>query len=192
MSESIRDKLTLTRQINLLESKRTGWILNLLSVPIAIAFYYVFNKFFQILEDVFELRTEESIVSFILLGVSFFAIILVHEAIHGLFFKLFNPDGKVKYGFTNGMAYATSPNSLYTKYQFSVIVLAPFVIITTLILLVALSGVVPYSHFIILASFHAGACVGDFYYIYLLIQSPKQTWVEDTEVGINLYLKDRS
>ena len=44
--------------------------------------------------------------------------------------------------------------------------------------------------FIYLATFHASACVGDFYWIYLIFKAPRKAWVEDTEVGINFYLKE--
>ena len=58
--------------------------------------------------------------------VAYFILIIIHELIHGAFFKLFDPKGKVKFGFKNGVAYATSPHSFYSKGKFAIILLAPF------------------------------------------------------------------
>ena len=121
-----------------------------------------------------------------------FIIIVIHELIHGLFFKVFTPHGKVKFGFKSGMAYATSPGNLYNKIQMSIIALAPFLFISlalTLIMIYFNINIISYS---VLAGLHAGACVGDFYYIYLLVKAPQETVIEDTEQGIRLYIKEYS
>ena len=114
-------------------------------------------------------------------------LIIFHELIHGIFFKLFNKEGKVKFGFKNGLAYATSPNSFYSRWQFLLILLAPFVLITLILwLLYAYREISPYA-FVWLASFHGSACIGDFYFCYLVTKAPAHSYVEDTEQGINFY-----
>lgn len=117
-----------------------------------------------------------------------FAIVLIHELIHGLFFKVFKPEGKVKFGFKAGMAYAASPGNFYTKFEMFVIAFAPFFFITLGLTLLMYFLNIDIISFVVLAAIHAGGCVGDLYYVYLLIRAPKGAQVEDTEQGIRIYV----
>src|SRR5690625_5485080 len=45
----------------------------------------------------------EILLSALLIIIILFLIITVHEAIHGLFFKIFKPDGNVKFGYSKGI-----------------------------------------------------------------------------------------
>lgn len=124
-------------------------------------------------------------VNVLLVVIVFLIIVVLHEAIHGLFFKIFAPEHKVNFGFKSGMAYASSPGSVFTRLQFTIIILAPFVVITTL--LIAMMFLLPhgsYQYFLIL---HTGACIGDFYYVYLVLKNPHLKYCEDTSVGMSLY-----
>lgn len=114
-------------------------------------------------------------------------VIIIHELIHGLFFKLFSPTGNVKYGYKAGMFYAASPGEVFNKRQFSVIILMPFIAITA-ILITALF-LMDNTVITILLAFHTGACAGDFYYLYLLGKYESLNFVEDTEVGLTMYKK---
>lgn len=115
----------------------------------------------------------------------FLIIIIVHEAIHGLFFKIFNPSGKVKFGFKAGMAYATSPGTAYTRGQFFIIIVMPFVILTAVMMTMLFLLPNPaYKYYIAL---HTGACAGDFYYLYLILKHKHLSYAVDTEVGMSLY-----
>ncbi|CAD2081266.1 transcriptional regulator [Jeotgalicoccus coquinae] len=115
----------------------------------------------------------------------FFIIIIVHEAIHGLFFKIFNPGGKVKFGFKAGMAYATSPGTVYSRGQFFIIIVMPFVIITGIML--AMMFMLPNPAYKYYIALHTGACAGDFYYLYLIMKHKHLSYAVDTEVGMSLY-----
>ena len=44
---------------------------------------------------------------------------VVHECIHGIFFKLFSPKNKVYFGAANGMIYCAIPGDVYTVYVFN-------------------------------------------------------------------------
>lgn len=119
---------------------------------------------------------------------AFFLVIILHETIHGLFFKLLSPEAHVKFGFKNGMAYATSPGTLYSKPRYFVIAIMPFVLITTLGVISCL--IFGYYYWLqLLLVVHAAACIGDFYWCYLLLKAPKNILVEDTEKGMTLYYK---
>ncbi|HFI0695392.1 TPA: DUF3267 domain-containing protein [Streptococcus suis] len=120
-----------------------------------------------------ELQFIEALFVFILL-------IILHEWIHGLFFKIFCPENPVKYGikWKTGMAYAISPDSLYNRFQTIVIALAPFVLITLSLTAFAMLGWLDKGAYQILATMHAAACIGDFYYTYLLATKFKEVAVE--------------
>lgn len=179
--------MKLIQSINFIEDKRILLRLNLVAVPLTLGFYFLFYQLSLLNKTPAEFSG--TIVATLLLLVWFFILITVHELIHGLFFKFFNPEGTVKFGFKNGAAYATSPHSYYSKGQFSVIGLSPFILLTIFLSILYFTNLLSDFSFIILASVHAAGCVGDFYLIYLLLKSPKGALVEDTEQGINFYLK---
>ncbi|HEM5208855.1 TPA: DUF3267 domain-containing protein [Streptococcus suis] len=116
---------------------------------------------------------------------------IIHEWIHGLFFKIFCPKNPVKYGikWKTGMAYAISPKSLYNRFQTVVIALAPFVLISLGLTASAMFGWIDKGAYQVLATMHAAACIGDFYYTYLLMAKFKKVVVEVavTEKGLIIY-----
>ncbi len=125
-------------------------------------------------------------------GLFIFFIILVitsclHECIHGIFFKIFAPRTKVQYGFKSGLLYAANPGMRYTKQQFTMITIMPFVVITFLI---CLSLIFPIHRMPIYMLFviHTSGCVGDFYYCYKLWRNNNRSiLIEDTAEGIKIY-----
>lgn len=175
------------KTLNLMENKKMILWLNVASIPLLLIFSLLF--FYVMIISVDDSTIFITDIPWVWVAIWFVVIIMVHEVIHGLFFKLFNPKGKVKFGFKKGMAYATSPNSFYTKVQFVVILLSPFVSITLALYIGLLLGAITPVAFVFLASVHAGCCVGDFFMSYLLTREPKNVLVEDTEVGFNLYVK---
>ncbi|OOV75892.1 DUF3267 domain-containing protein [Mammaliicoccus fleurettii] len=116
-------------------------------------------------------------------------LVFVHELIHGICFKLFNPSSKVKYGYMNGMFFATMPHAIFNRKQFYIILLVPFVIIS-LALLVSLLWL-QVSSIIYIFSFHGAACIGDFYMAQIIYSNKQMKYVEDTEVGINLFSENK-
>lgn len=183
------NQLTLIQEMNLMKNRKVILWLNIATLPLL----FVFGLFFSFVITLFSHNPTESSVLltdlFIFLF-SFFLVIIIHEGIHGFFFKLFNPIGKVKFGFKNGMAYATSPNSFYTKKAFTLIILAPFLLISLSLTILVLLGILAPITYVALGSIHASSCVGDFYFIWLLIKAPKSCLVEDTEQGINFYQRN--
>lgn len=188
MSKTTPRELVLLKKINLIENKKLIIWLNVASIPLFILLLFLFQLVPVIANR--PIVSEFDILSILLLVVSLFALLIVHELIHGLFFKMFNPQGQVTFGFKNGMAYATSPHSFYTKGQFAVIGLAPFILITTGLLLLYAGNLIAAETFIFLGALHGSGCIGDFYWAYLLVKSPKDSLVEDTEVGISFYSKN--
>lgn len=177
--------MKLIQRVNLLENKKVIFWLNVVSIPLIALFFVLFSSISLLKKDA--MSNELHWFAYVIILAGFFLLLTIHELIHGIFFKLFQPERKVKFGFKNGMAYATSPNSFYTKIQFSIICLAPFVLISLALFICYLSGWIPTSSFVFLSALHGAGCVGDFYLIYLVITAPKKAKIEDTEQGINLY-----
>ncbi|WP_192988286.1 DUF3267 domain-containing protein [Carnobacterium mobile] len=177
--------MKLIKRVNLMGDKKLIMKLNIASIPLLILFFILFTLL--TLGNNLSGEGERTFLGMFIGIISLLGIIVVHELIHGLFFKLFNTEGKVKFGFKNGLAYATSPNSFYSKRNFLIILMAPFITITLLLFLMYLFCLIPPYAFIWLASIHASTCVGDFYFSYLVIKAPKNSYVEDTEQGINIY-----
>ncbi len=180
--------MELIKKVNIM-NRKSGIILNLIAIPIIVVFAILFSVLVNKLNYKLVTDSDPSAFQLIMTMLFMFLIIFIHELIHGIFFKLFNLDGKVKFGFKSGMAYATSPGSLYSKAKFACISLAPFTLITIGFFILLLLKIISPIQFIIFASLHGGACVGDFYWILLIILSPKNSYLEDTEVGISFYKK---
>lgn len=120
-------------------------------------------------------------------------LMVIYELIHGFFFKVLGDENtKVKFGFKSGMAYATSPGSRYSRKRMLVIILAPFFLISLALTLIYALHILTATSYIVLASFHAAGCAGDFFLAVAILQQKGEIAVEDTEVGINIYQKENT
>lgn len=180
------DKLELNIFENKSALKSISWIQVLVMIGTFIVLYLLEGFIIHPTGSALVGREQFGIVGAVIFIIAlFFIIIIVHEAIHGIFFKIFNPQGKVKYGFTAGMAYATSPGTVYTRGQFLIIIAMPFVILTAVMFTMMYMLPNPaYKYYIAL---HTGACAGDFYYMYLILKHKHLSYAVDTEVGMSLY-----
>lgn len=179
--------MKLIKSFNLMENKNLIIWLSILSVPLTLVFMVLFTAIPLLLNR--SVTTGFHPFSLLVALVAYFVLIIFHELIHGLFFKLFHPQGKVKYGFKHGLAYATSPHSFYSRTKFSWILLAPFILITLSLCFLYYINTLAAATFIVTASLHGASCIGDFYFVYLVLRSPSGSLVEDTEKGINFYRK---
>lgn len=180
------DKLELNIFENKSALKSISWIQILVMIGTFIVLYLLEGLVIQPTGSALVGREQFGIVGAVFFIIAlFFIIIIVHEAIHGIFFKVFNPEGKVNYGFKAGMAYATSPGTVYTRGQFFIIIIMPFVILTAVMMTMMFMLPNPaYKYYIAL---HTGACAGDFYYLYLILKHKHLSYAVDTEVGMSLY-----
>ncbi|WP_413517276.1 DUF3267 domain-containing protein [Carnobacterium maltaromaticum] len=199
----MKKELILYKKVNLIENRPLLQLLSRLSLTIFLLLLLVPVGYIYIAMNDSVLKNElsffdfnaktnlvritlflsEKLIGIILL---FFISLVLHEAIHGLFFKVFGAK-KVTFGFKRGMAYAEASGSCFRAWQFKVIALSPFVGLSLLYLILA--QYIPISAFLLFA-LHTSGCVGDFYFIYLLIKFKEIDWIEDTETGINLYKKN--
>ncbi|HEM6304162.1 TPA: DUF3267 domain-containing protein [Streptococcus suis] len=184
----VRQKLF---EVNIMENKKFVWGLNILAVVLIFPFAFVFGMIGSWLIANGSQYSELVVSEVWLLFPFYILLIVVHEAIHGIFFKVFCPENPVKYGFKwkSGMAYATSPGSLYNRMQMLVISLAPFVVISLVLTMVAGFGMMNSTLYFMLATMHSVTCIGDFYYTYLLMAKFKEVAVEVavTEKSLIIY-----
>ena len=117
------------------------------------------------------------------------AALMAHEAVHGLFFKLFAPRAAhVTFGFKlkQGMLYACAEGIVYTRGQYQVVAASPAVAVTALLALVgAATGW--WLMAALAAVFHLSGCAGDLAYVADLARSPEVRWCEDTPTGVRFY-----
>ncbi|HFI0632816.1 TPA: DUF3267 domain-containing protein [Streptococcus suis] len=163
-------------EVDVRSDKKLAARLYLTTVLLVFPFFWLFGFIASKVE--FQNFTNE--LQFIEALFVFILLIILHEWIHGLFFKIFCPENPVKYGikWKTGMAYAISPNSLYNRFQTIIIALAPFVLITLSLTGFAMLGWLDKGAYQILATMHSAACIGDFYYTYLLATKFKEVAVE--------------
>jgi hypothetical protein len=114
----------------------------------------------------------------IILGVTL-VMVVVHEAVHGVFFKAFT-GGKIKYGFKGMYAYAAAPDWYISKMPYMVISLAPLVIITVLCLAALL--IVPSGWFLpifLLLTMNGSGAAGDIYVFLWLLGQRGNVLIQD-------------
>lgn len=122
----------------------------------------------------------------ILLGVTF-SMLILHEAIHGLFFWIFT-GGRVKFAFKGAYAYAAAPDWYLPKYPYLVVSLAPLVLMT-LLGIVALLWV-PTSWIpaiTLLITMNASGAVGDIYVFFWLLGLPGDVLIRDFGEQMEVY-----
>ncbi len=115
----------------------------------------------------------------------------LHEGVHGLFFKLFAPQGaRVSFGanWKLGMLYACAEGIVYSRRHYLVIILAPTVVVTALLVPVAVLSGWPFCCYVI-AGAHLAGCVGDWKYAAAVLHDPAITHCEDTSWGVR-FLSD--
>lgn len=171
--------------LNLLENKKLMLWLNVVAMVLFIFFIFLFGTLINALK--YNTNLDFNIIGIGLAMILYVVLIIVHELIHGLFMKLFKPTAKVKFGFEKFVAYATTPGTRYSRNQFLVILLSPFILLTGSLFLLVVFKIIHPMIFVIIGALHAGGCVGDFYMSGLVLKFEKGVLVEDTKVGIDFY-----
>lgn len=176
--------MQLYKELNILEDKKLYNKINLFSLVILLVTTVSVLLAHLIVNG--ELHLSFSFSNYLWIVGIFFVSLPVHELFHGIFFKTFSKTGKIKYGFSKAMLYASNPGEIYTKRQYFIIVLAPFILNSVLFFLLSIVGldsIVLWSVFIL----HTTGCAGDFWYTYEMIKNPEITHCEDTPVGVKFF-----
>lgn len=117
------------------------------------------------------------------------AALVVHELVHGFFFRQFAPAGsRVTFGanLKLGMLYASAEGILYTRQQYVVIALAPSVVVTALLLAIGIGLKWPLWT-IAVVTLHLSGCSGDWGYVRAILRDRTITHCEDTSWGVEFY-----
>jgi hypothetical protein len=120
------------------------------------------------------------------------AMVILHEAIHGVCFWLFT-GGRVKFAFKGAYAYAAAPDWYLEKLPYMVVSLAPLVLITIVGLMALVwapaNWVAP---LMLLIAMNASGAVGDMFVFYLLARMPGDMLVQDFGEGMMLFTRSAS
>ena len=117
------------------------------------------------------------------------AALVVHELVHGFFFRQFAPAGsRVTFGanLKLGMLYASAEGILYTRQQYTVIALSPSIVVTALLLAIGIGLKWPLWT-IAVVTFHLSGCTGDWGYVRAILRDRTITHCEDTSWGVEFY-----
>lgn len=122
----------------------------------------------------------------VILGVTA-VMIFVHEAIHGIFFRVYT-GGKVKFAFKGAYAYAAAPGWYIPKKPYMVVSLAPLVLMTVggvlALVWVPANWVIP---IMLLVAMNAAGAVGDIYVFWLLTRMAEDVFIRDFGERMNIY-----
>ena len=180
--------MKVVKELDLLHNKKVLIGLNIASLLVVLISLVFFGWLAAVL---YRGNSRFGILDILLTLLFSLVLLVIHELIHAFFFKFFgDQETKVRFGFKNGLAYATSLGSLYQRRQMLVIILAPFVLISTALTLAYLLDWLSLVPYVMLASLHASGCIGDFYIAYLILRQRGPILVEDTPVGMTIYQKE--
>lgn len=114
----------------------------------------------------------------------------LHELTHGLTMQAFG--AKPKYGilWKGLMLYATSPGYAYPRNNYIVIALAPFVVISALVIIGMwlLQGTLWVPLLALCGIFNASGAIGDMWMTMIVLRYPATAYVMDERDGLRLFL----
>ena len=115
---------------------------------------------------------------------------VLHELMHGFVMRAFG--AKPSYGiiWKGLMLYATSPGYAYHRNNYVVIALAPFMIISTAVILgmLLLQGTLWVALLAICGVLNAGGAVGDLWMTGIVLRYPTAAYIMDERDGIRVFL----
>ncbi|MDQ2682784.1 MAG: DUF3267 domain-containing protein [Chloroflexota bacterium] len=117
------------------------------------------------------------------------ALMIAHEFVHGLVIQRYG--GTPKYGLKMiarvvPVAWCTSPGTRFTRAQFLLVSLAPFVVIS--IAGAVITGAAPgRSAFPLAFAVHAAGCIGDLWVVGVAFRQPAGTMFEDRKSGLRFH-----
>jgi hypothetical protein len=184
-----------------LSKNRTALILmNVLAVGLLIGFGYLFLMIMVRLRPVdgpagFGISIEGPLGILIYLGyiaLLYIAVVLLHEAIHGIFFWIFTRS-RPHFAFRVWYAYATAPGWYLPRNQYAVVGVAPLVVISFLGILLFLFVPAGWLMTIfLLITFNASGAVGDIAVLIWLFTKPKTCLAADRGDAVSLYVPENS
>lgn len=175
------------------KNPKTGVIMNLVALIIMAIICAIGIIIYIQVNDGFKFEVDENnFIALILYFIGMFAVIIIHELIHGLFYKIFTKQ-KLTFGFTWSAAYCGVPHIYVRKTAMIITCIAPCVIIssTLLIPLILINNTIYFLFILLLFALHFGGCCGDLYCILLFVfkYRKKDILVNDTGAKQTIYIK---
>ncbi|MDW8300488.1 MAG: DUF3267 domain-containing protein [Anaerolineae bacterium] len=188
----------LVRRITL-ESPRLIIVLNLVGLALLIGAVLAYQLFYTLLsahgfaQGVNFLADIQPLFFAILTLVAIFVMLVIHELIHGVAFRLFG--AKPRYGISleKGVAFAAADRYYLTRDTYVIVGLAPLFVITliTMALMTVTSGETNTLVALIGAS-NVGGSVGDLWFFTICRRFPPDLLVRDFGEGAELYARSYS
>jgi len=127
------------------------------------------------------------------IGMVFIAIVLtiiLHELAHGLFMRIFGDRPKYGILWKGMMFYATSPGYAYRRNNYVVIALAPFVIISILVVfgMWLLQGTLWVALLGVCGVINASGAIGDMWITMIVLRYATTAYIMDERDGIRIFL----
>jgi len=175
------------------KDSKTAFLLTVFSLVISLVLIVLglFIKFSLVKDE----KPIENLELFILTTgflVAYIIIIVAHELIHGLFYKIYTKQ-KLTFGITLTAAFCGVPNVYVRKKAMIVTCLAPCVILSILFLILTIIFFKSplYIFFMLLNSLHFGGCIGDIYccLLFLFKYKNKDILINDTGLKQTIYIK---
>lgn len=183
-----------TGTVDISNNRRLLVILNIAGLVLMAVFGWLFFRTMLWLRPADTARavgaaSVDGIVEWALFFAAIFALmalhIVIHEAVHGLFFWFYTGDRPL-FAFRGAYAYAAMPGWYIPRNAFFVTTLAPFVVITVLgILLMYLTTWLLPVWFVI--TMNASGSVGDLFVAFWLMRQPPDCLAEDRGDAVTLY-----
>lgn len=121
------------------------------------------------------------------LALVFLVSLPVHEVVHGACFRRFGgPGTRVRFGFEQGMLYATCPGRRFPRKAFVTILLAPLAALTCVYVALGCVWGAPLMAWA-LVWLHASGCAGDLWFAREVLRHPEADLCEDTHTGFALW-----
>lgn len=177
------------RRIDLQKNKRLMLFVNLLALVIAALLCVAGHQVVPV-SKMFDM-SDGIVLFFVRFGVMLGGTVLyivLHEAVHGIFFRIYGNGVKPTFGFTGMYAFAAS-KAYFNRVSYLIIGLSPVVILgaVLLVLNLLLPAVWFWPIFFIQITNLSGAA-GDFYVSVLLARMPSTLLVQDDGVAMTFYV----
>ena len=186
-TKALPKKYYLAEKIALTKNKKLAVGMSLASLLILVLFIIGFIRMYAPKAGQSSTFTIE-LLPLVLSILGIVVIVTVHELVHGIFIKYY-AKAKVKYGFHGTAASAGSPDYYFSKKEYTIIALAPFVIINCILAVVMpfLQGAAFIVAYCVLA-FHVTGCVGDIYVMIRLFKYRWDTFIRDSGPEMEFYV----
>jgi hypothetical protein len=169
-----------------LSSARTSLWMNIGAIPLLFIYVWLFSLIFASLQPVnlfpnglWSVITLFSIRDWLFLLASVIFILVLHEVVHGICFWIFTKE-RPKFGLRGGYAFASAPEWYLPKFQYGIVGLAPFFVISILGIILSPfipAGLLPY--LLVIISFNAAGALGDMIVVAWIIRQANTILVRD-------------